>query len=523
MLPEIDRERCHPRRQGAMYEFARRAWPVIDTRPLTETRYMRVVCDALQRVGVSRLTGHPPAKDLLVNIPPAHTKSRLCSVLYPAWMWTWRPTHRLICLSYSEDNVLRDARAMRDLVESNWYQSRWSVPLVRGTSAAKYFANELGGFRKSVTLRGQITGEHGDDIILDDPQNPSRLSLDDLDEAAAEAADARRIWDTVLPSRRVDPRTSRRIVIMQRLGETDLTEHILDSGAPLRHLCLPLHYDPDHPYVSSDDWRTEPRELLSPERYSEAEIEGILPASEAARAAQYEQLPAAPGAALFRWEDFRRHRSDWTDLPRDGLLIGSIDGATSGRAKSKAARAEAERSRWGITWWLRCDGRYYLLDCQAVREDFDLVMGMIESAAQDIVARARERRRRGTPTQWTPHTIVVERASTGEAAHSILGHADLAGFNLELWRPASSKVERAAAVLPIVRGGRVSLPDTIDGERLGAPWSVLADELQKFPRARSDDLVDSLSQAILWSEAELGDDGGLAPDDLSSLARALFR
>ena len=43
---------------------------------------------------------------LLINVPPGHVKSLSCSVFWPTWLWTRKPSVRFLGTSYSEDLAL---------------------------------------------------------------------------------------------------------------------------------------------------------------------------------------------------------------------------------------------------------------------------------------------------------------------------------------------------------------------------------------------------------------------------------
>jgi hypothetical protein len=448
------------------------------------------MCGVLQDVA----TRHLP--DIITNIPPSHTKSMTHSVLYLPWVWTWRPEHRFAGLSYSETPVMRDAVKCRNLVESAWYQKHWPLKFAKDTSAKGYYINEKGGSRLSTTIRSGITSNHFDDILVDDPQNPTALAAGE--DGQAEVEKARFVWDVVLPSRRLE--NARAIVVMQRLGLTDLTQHILDQRHPCHHLMLPLHFDPAR--ACERDWRTVEGELLAPERYTEESIfENVLSKlTPEALEAQYEQDPTAEGIGTYGdLSDFKTFGS-WAELPDNGIIGVSIDGATSGRPTSRGGAPD--RSRWAFTAWLRHESKHYLLDAMAMREDLPIVLLRFQGWLSALMGR----KKRG----WRPDTIVIEKKSTGEAAASFFPGLNLHGFGTALWHVSDSKNERAAAAMPPIREGRVFLPlEVLDEERYKRlptdAYSLLRGELKTFPRGRTDDLVDSLNQILLFWQDKFGE------------------
>jgi phage terminase large subunit-like protein len=504
-LIDVDRRLCDPAyNPEAYWDFVQAAWPHTgDPSTFVPTQVARTMCAALTD------TVQRKSPDLLINLPPGQSKSMLCSVLFPAWVWSWDPAHRFLCLTYDRDLSYRDAGKCRALIESEWYQTRWAVDFVTGNNVKGKYVTSAGGSRRSTTLRSGIMGNHANTVIVDDPQSASKIGLSDIDEMAAESAWARHIWDTVLPTRVAgDIHKSRRIVVMQRLSELDLSQHILESGQELRHIMLPMWYDPDR--ACADDWRTTEGELLAPERLDAAAVDKLTSRMSASSvAAQIQQDPTAQGAGLFASETWPRY----TDLPEHGIVGISIDGATAGRARGEAARAAESRSRWALTAWLRSGGNHYLLDVDAFREDFDVVLDRIEAFAQRVAASVK----RG----WTLDDLVVERKSTGEAAVSMLRSRELGGFVLTLWDVGTSKVERASACLPVTRAGRVQLPAQLDTAQVGA-WALTREELAKFPRGKSDDIVDTLSQMVLYWQNKFGEDDDFSLDNIQAFGEALL-
>lgn len=453
----IDREQV--RRHG-FAEFARRAWSHAEPSPLVWSWHMDAIAEHLQALAQRQI------RDLAIFVPPGLSKSRMASVLFPAWVWTFDPGRRFFAASYSDKVVLRDARAHRGLCADAWYQERWpEVTFPRDdnvAASAALFANGAGGFRKSETVRGQWTGEHCDDVLVDDPLDPAGAA------STAELDEVFEWWTGTMPTRYRNHATSTRCLIMQRLHERDLGREFLRAGATV--LCLPMRHDPAHPLAWPRDPRA-PGELICPARIPEAEVarmEGIMGPNRAA--AQLQQRPVPAGGAVFKAEWFRR----WTELPSKGVWSLEVDATF---------KETSDGSFVVLQVWLDVDGRHYLVDQRRERMGFAATLAAI----------------RAMRVQWPRITTVrIEDKANGPAAIDVLG-AEMTG--VVAVTPDGGKEARANACQGTVAGGAVYLPDEHharypDG-RVGAPWVPgLIHEATSFPKGESDDQVDALTQHL---------------------------
>jgi len=85
----------------------------------------------------------------------------------------------------------------------------------------------------STSTGGSLTGEGGDVIIVDDPQNPLMANSETERQASIN------FFRSTLQTRLNDPKKGAIIIIMQRLHENDLTGYILTEKLGYTHLCLP--------------------------------------------------------------------------------------------------------------------------------------------------------------------------------------------------------------------------------------------------------------------------------------------
>lgn len=455
---DVDRERV--RRRG-LREFVRLAWSHVEPAQLVWNWHHDAMCEHLEAVYRDEI------ESLVINVPPGMSKSLICSVLFPAWVWTQRPDYRWITASYSDTVVLRDARKSRTLIESDWYRARWpEVRLPSDASASKAvgsYYTTAGGMRFSATVRGSVTGQHGDGHLIDDPHDPHGVkSIAELEEAIA--------WHRETMSTRFrDPKRRRRILVMQRLHERDLTSEFVREGASV--LCLPMRFERSHPHCWARDPRTE-GELLMPERYPDnvvRDLETIL--GPTAAAAQLKQRPSPAGGGIFKHEYFARR---WTHLPTGGVWTISVDAAFKKTDDSDYVAIQA---------WLNVGTTHYLVDQVHGR------FGFWDTCKQLIAFCSKYPKAIGK---------LIEDKANGPAIIDTLKRMVQGLVPVE---PEGGKEARAQASEPLWAAGNVVLPDEhhahYDDGRVGAPWvpAFVAEHLA-FPRGANDDQVDAATQYL---------------------------
>ena len=276
-----------------LHEFVRQAWPVLEPEtPFVDGLHVRAVCDHLQAVTAGRL------RNLIMNIPPGHAKSLLTAVFWPAWVWIDHPEARWLFSSYREPLATRDSVKCRRLIESAWYQQRWGdrYQLTDDQNQKQRFENTRTGYRVVVPM-GTGTGERGDYVVVDDPHSVDQADSDKERQAALDW------WNGAMATRLNNLSTGHKIVIMQRLHESDLTGDLLGKGG-YEVLCLPAEFEPERRCSTSLGWtdpRTECGELLWPEKVTRSALESLKGTLGSYRyAAQYQQRPSPAEGGLFK-------------------------------------------------------------------------------------------------------------------------------------------------------------------------------------------------------------------------------
>lgn len=443
-------------------EFVRLAWPLVEPAPLLWNWHHDAMCEHLEAVFRDEI------ESLVINVPPGMSKSLVCSVLWPAWVWTQRPDWRWITGSYSGEVSMRDARKSRTLIESDWYRERWpEVRLPNDASASKAvgaYYTTAGGMRYSTTVRGSVLGQHADAHVIDDPHDPAGVaSLAELEATIA--------WHReTMATRFRDPKHPRKVLVMQRLHERDLTSEFVREGATV--LCLPMRYERAHPHRWARDPRTEEGELLMPARYPEAVVQKLeTKLGPTAAAAQAQQRPHRGGGGIFKKEYFVRR---WTHLPPGGVWTISVDAAFKKTDDSDYVAIQA---------WLNVGTTHYLVDQDHGR------MGFAETCKRLLAFCERYPQATGK--------LIEDKANGPAIIDALKGKI----VGLVPVTPEGGKEARAQASEPLWAAGNVVLPDEhhahYDDGRVGAPWvAAFVAEHEAFPRGAHDDQVDASTQYL---------------------------
>jgi predicted phage terminase large subunit-like protein len=474
--------------EASLRAFVEAAWPLIEpAAPFVGGYHLDAICAHLEAVTRGDL------KDLLINVPPRHSKSTIVSVMWPAWEWLRAPATRWLFAAYAMTLSTRDQLRCKRLIESWWYQGRWRdrfTILFGGRAAGVKFENNYTGYRMASSVGGSTTGEGGDRIVIDDPHNIQEAESATIRESTIHW------WDRVITGRRNDPRRSSRVIIMQRVHDGDLAGHVQRQGG-FTVLCLPTEYEPTT-YVSPIGWqdpRTQTGELLHPERFGKKEVDQLKKElGSYAYAAQHQQRPAPAGGGVVKswwWQYWRpRARDDLRPIlvrDGDGLFQTRVPMALPALFDEllqswDCAFKDLESSSYVVGQvWGRKGADRFLLD--QIREHLDIT-GTI-SAIKALTGKWPTARRK-----------LIEDKANGPAVIQLLRRkvGGLIAFNPNAYGPL---IARAHAVAPEIESANVFLPH----EDLH-PWvKPFVDEWSIFPNGLHDDTVAAGAQALLrWAK-----------------------
>lgn len=463
------------RAERSLSEFIRQAWPVIEPgTPYIHNWHIDLISEYLQAVDAGEILR------LIINIPPRMMKSIQTTVCFPAWTWIRKPERRFIKVSYADTLSRKHNILTRDIITSPWYKANWGdrFSLKADVNRQNEFKNEHHGMMYSTSVGGAITGEGGDVIIVDDPQNPAMANSEAEREASIN------FFRNTLQTRLNDPKRGAFIIIMQRLHEADLTGYILSEKLGYTHLCLPAEA-PERTVitfpVTKREVVREEGDLLNPERFPRDVLDGLKKSMGSLQyAGQMQQVPAPAEGVIFKREWLGNF---YTAAPHTPTQIQTWD--------MPFTKSEGSAKCAGIVMG-RSGSQIFINDIVNDKMEFtESVTAIRTLSGKWPKARAK----------------VVENKANGPAIVSLL-KKEIAG--MVEFNPRGSKEERAISVTPYFEAGNVFFPDPKTN-----PWvHDLINDLLVFPKGKYKDTVDAMVQGILYLMDKPAITG--PPDDMPS-------
>lgn len=472
---------------------------------------MQEVLDLLEKDELLSPGGNP-VRNVLINMPPRHSKSFHSTINLPAYSLMRKPHRELMVSAYNNDLATTFGRGTRDIV-SDTRASRLfkGFGLSKETRAVDFWKTTSGGAYYAMGLNGTTTGRGANQLYVDDPYK-SR-------EEADSTLMRRRIWDfytSGLLSRMQpdhDGQPAFQIVTHTRWHPDDMAGRIIDSaeykrgewhhlnfqaltkkerGVYVSRASLPKNdprYVPDTTVSSADGGEITGEKLAEVGARASDRSDGKVILDEGKRAlwpsrfpvdwlekqrlllgerdfeALYQQSPYILGGNIIKQKWFRRYKKEDIPVEFHAIAIG-VDTAF----KAKTTSDYSVFTVAGITEL----GDIYILGVHRQKLEFP----DLKRKAVSLNATWRGRGLRG---MW------VEDAASGQSLIQEL-RSDT-GVTVLPWRPGSSdKVARLTTITPTIEAGRVFIPDDLEGFDWLEDWLA---ELVAFPSVKNDDQVDS--------------------------------
>lgn len=442
------------------YQFVRRFWHLVIRAEPVWNWHIPYLCQEMQIVAERVFAGQTKEYDLVINVPPGSTKTTICSILFPAWVWTRMQSARIISGSYAHTVALDSSRKSRLIIESDQYRLWFPDVHIRDDQNTKgFYETDAGGDRVAVGAGGAITGRHGHFLIVDDPINPKEA------RSEAEIKNTNLWMKETLATRKVDKKVSVEILIMQRLHAEDPSGVKLseaDESNPIKHICLPAEL--------SD--KVKPRRLRS--KYVDGLMDPVrMPAAVLAKekknlgpygyAGQFDQSPTPLGGGMFKFE-----KIELAPMP--------LRFKRKVRYWDKAATKDGGAYTAGVLMGEDLEGCFWILD---------VLRGQWDSGTREKVIL------QTAASDGKGIHIGVEQEPGSGGKESMEGTVRrLAGYHVQVDKVSGDKVVRADPFSVQVNIGNVKAVKD-------APWwQTYREEMQFFPFSKRKDQIDASSGAF---------------------------
>lgn len=402
-------------------------------------------------------------KRVIINLAPRHTKSELSSYLLPAWLLGKYPKKKIMQVSNTSELAEGFGRKVRNLVGSEEYREIFpDVDLRQDSKAAGRWNTNHGGEYFATGVGGALAGRGADIAIIDDPHTEAEAIAAQTNPAVYDKVYE---WYTSGPRQRLQPGGAI-IVVMTRWHMRDLTGQIIKAS--MRSDNMDQWDLIEFPAILPSG------NPLWPEYWSLEELQAVKDEIPNAKwQAQYQQQPTSEEGALIKrewWQTWEKQ-----DPPSNiEYVLMSWDTAFE---KHNNADFSA-MTVWGVFYKDNADDgtrqtNIILLDAVKKRVEFpELKQWAIEAYRE-----------------WSPDGVIIEKRASGAP---LIYELRRMGIPVQEYTPTkgNDKISRLNSIADIFASGFVWAPDTRWAEEV-------IDEVASFPSGEHDDLVDTVSQALM--------------------------
>ena len=430
--------------------------------------------------------------NLLITMPPRHAKSTFGTVLFPSYFMARDPQRYIMSCSYNAQLATDFGRQVRTVVEQNLINQAFpDFNLSQESRAADVWRTESGGAYFAVGVGGTTSGRPANLLLVDDPIK-SREDAESLTQR-------NKTWNyyTSALATRLQPSNKgdqpKQIVILTRWHPDDLAGRLMDSedwkegrwkhinfpaikkvdGRKISRRMLP---EDDPRYVSPDEYRSlspakrevaeEKEEPLWPERFPLEDLKRRERLNPREFASLYQQQPYIQGGNLIRTDWWRSYPEDLKPESFTTLVIA---------ADTAFKKSESADYSVFVVAGMDKTGDIYIVDIVRGKYDFP-------ELKQRMIQLNNAWRGRGL------RAIYIEDKASGQSLIQELKRES--GVSVIPYKVVTDKVARVNAILPLIEGGRVFLPES-------SVWlDDFADECVSFPNGNHDDQVDAMTIAV---------------------------
>ena len=421
--------------------FVKSMWP-----DFIQGSHHKKIADQFNRLAEGKINR------LIINMPPRHTKSEFASFLLPAWMIGRNPKLKIIQTTHTTELAVRFGRKAKHLIDSPDYKKFFKTTLREDSQAAGRWETDQGGEYFAAGVGSAITGRGADLLIIDDPHS-------EQDAMNPEALERAYEWYTSGPRQRLQP-GGKIVVVMTRWSLKDLTGSLIGAQKGIK----------------SDQWEViefpailPDEQPVWPEYWKLSELESVKASLSIQKwNAQWMQNPTSEEGSIIKRDWWRKWDKDY--IPELYHVIQSYDTAF---LKKETADYSAITT-WGV-FYPNPDSGPNLILLDAVKERLEF---------PELRRRALEQYH-----YWKPESVVIESKASGLPLTYELRKMGIPVINFTPSK-GNDKHSRINAVAPLFESGQIWAPEAAFAEEV-------IEECAAFPFGDHDDLVDSMTQALM--------------------------
>jgi predicted phage terminase large subunit-like protein len=421
--------------------FVKSMWP-----DFIQGSHHKKIADQFNRLAEGKINR------LIINMPPRHTKSEFASFLLPAWMIGRNPKLKIIQTTHTTELAVRFGRKAKHLIDSPDYKRFFKTTLREDSQAAGRWETDQGGEYFAAGVGSAITGRGADLLIIDDPHS-------EQDAMNPEALERAYEWYTSGPRQRLQP-GGKIVVVMTRWSLKDLTGSLIGAQKGIK----------------SDQWEViefpailPDEQPVWPEYWKLSELESVKASLSIQKwNAQWMQNPTSEEGSIIKRDWWRKWDKDY--IPELYHVIQSYDTAF---LKKETADYSAITT-WGV-FYPNPDSGPNLILLDAIKERLEF---------PELRRRALEQYH-----YWKPESVVIESKASGLPLTYELRKMGIPVINFTPSK-GNDKHSRINAVAPLFESGQIWAPEAAFAEEV-------IEECAAFPFGDHDDLVDSMTQALM--------------------------
>jgi len=470
--------------EQSFYYFLKTCWSHMDTAKFIDSWHVEMLCSHLE----AQYRGVPELKKLCINIHPRLSKSLICSVAYPCWIWLQDPTEEIMIVSHTIDLIYQFNTSSRNLLKSEWFYSYWIeqkkvFDFSKDFDTKKQINNTKGGRKFGTSPGSKIIGKGANIFILDD--------FNDRSEAfsPAELHKKNEFYLGTLKNR-ANSIESKWLNIQQRIHPNDYTGWLKENEEhDWTFLVLPAEYNKKSIVFKSPIGINDPRkiegEVICPARFP-SDYYYSIKSDAFIWSSMYQQDPQNLGGNVIKEE--------WIQFYEEEIPISFFNEVIISVDLAAEITEETDYSVFAVLG--KKESKIYLIDLLRAKLEFaDQVKSLL-----------------ALTNKYPNTTVIVEMKSNGNALYDTFKRI-IPRIVASTPSNQLSKLHRVYATVPSYLTGNIYMPN----KELKYWMEDVLNELLAYPKSPKNDITDAITQGINYFSSFIADTINYVPKTKNTL------